>query len=328
MSPRFWITTVTTKEWVPEEMLEQNVLNTVLGATTGSAREDARSKPDAADASAFGAALDDASRSKGSGKAAKEEKSDAKSEAKEARKKEARDQEEARLAKHPQDASAAIHLKKMMHKNTDTLSLAEKQALRVAEFAGENQQPLARQAVPQSPTHQVAVQPGKSPRAETSGQAASPQVHQESERVDKRTAEAVEQLQKQEQGRPAPTSLEGMIAKEADFASELQKTQQATRSQERQSVIDQILQQVEVRNLANRTELNLKLNPEYLGELKVKLVHTDDGIRADFETSSKRTRELLREGEEDLKTQANAKGVRLRSTRFRLVDSQEMAGEA
>lgn len=308
-------------------MLEQNVLNTVLGATAGATREDSRNRADAADPSAFGAALEEASRSKEGAKSNKEEKSEAKSEAKEARKKEVRDQEDAKLSKHTKDAAAAIHLKKMMHKNTDTLSLAEKQALRVAEFAGENQQPLARPT--QSPVSASTPQlSGKTTRAEMADKSLSPQVRNEAERVDARTAEAVEQLQKQEQGRPAPASLEGMIAKEADFASELQKTQQVSRSQERQSVIDQILQQIEVRNLANRTELNLKLNPEYLGELKVKLVHTDDGIRADFETSSKQTRELLREGEEELKAQANAKGVRLRSARFRLVESQDMAGEA
>lgn len=310
-----------------DEMLEQNVLNTVLGATAGAAREDSRNRPDAADPSAFGAALEEASRSKEGGKSSKEDKSEAKSEAKEARKKEVRDQEDAKLSKHTKDAAAAIHLKKMMHKNADTLSLAEKQALRVAEFAGENQQPLARPA-PSSVSVSTPQFSGKTARSEAADKALSPQIRKEAERVDARTAEAVEQLQKQEQGRPAPTSLEGMMAKEADFASELQKTQQVNRSQERQSVIDQILQQIEVRNLANRTELNLKLNPEYLGELKVKLVHTDDGVRADFETSSKQTRELLREGEEELKAQANAKGVRLRSARFRLVESQDMAGEA
>ncbi len=308
-------------------MLEQNVLNTVLGATAGATREDSRNRADAADPSAFGAALEEASRSKEGAKSNKEEKSEAKSEAKEARKKEVRDQEDAKLSKHTKDAAAAIHLKKMMHKNTDTLSLAEKQALRVAEFAGENQQPLAR-PTPSPVSASTPQLSGKATRAEVADKSLSPQVRNEAERVDARTAEAVEQLQKQEQGRPAPASLEGMIAKEADFASELQKTQQVSRSQERQSVIDQILQQIEVRNLANRTELNLKLNPEYLGELKVKLVHTDDGVRADFETSSKQTRELLREGEEELKAQANAKGVRLRSARFRLVESQDMAGEA
>ena len=220
----------------------------------------------------------------------------------------------------------AIHMKKLMSKNVDTLSLAEKQALRLAEFADQSlqnvktQTQLIQQPVAQAPQSSKAGKTAKSPTemgVSSKDLAAS---QRGEERADAKTLEAVEQLQKKDHAKSSSaTNLDQLLVKESSFADELHKTSSADKARERQSVIDQILSQIEVRNFANRTELHLKLNPEYLGELKVKLVHTDDGIRADFETSNKATRELLREGEEDLKAQAKGKGVRFKSMRFTLV---------
>jgi len=314
-------------------MLDQNVLNSVL-STGGVGRAEAKPKEEPGDAEAFNAALNDASSSP---KSKKLDKEDSKREAKDSKdkKREARDQEEAKAAPPAQDRLGAIHLKKLMTKNVDTLSLAEKQALRLAEFASPDQQNVKTQAqlAQQMPVPQQAA--GQSHK---SGKTAKPNPEgvsardvgargREAERADEKTLAAVEELQSKEQTKGQSSgSLDQLLVKEANFADELRKTSAADKARERQSVIDQILQQIEVRNFANRTELNLKLNPEYLGELKIKLVHTDDGIRADFETSSKATRQVLREGEEDLKTQASAKGVRLRSMRVTLVDKVE--GEA
>ena len=309
-------------------MLDQNTLNSVL-TTGGAPRPDAKAKEGTGDAEAFNAALNDASASPKSKKADKEE---AKAEAKDSKekKREAKEHEDAKLAQRPIDRTGAIHMKKLMAKNVDTMSLAEKQALHLAEYANQAEQnvktqpQLANQPLltPQSQAS-GAGKTAKSPAEMVAGRQGSGKDRGDSERADDKTLRAVEELNKKDHVKSSSSNLDQLLVKESSFAEELNKTSAADKASERQSVIDQIMQQIEVRNFANRTELHLKLNPEYLGELKVKLVHTEDGIRADFETSSKATREILREGEEELKTQAAGKGVRLKSMRFTLVDKLE-----
>jgi flagellar hook-length control protein FliK len=311
-------------------MLDQNMLNSVL-SSGGVARPELKAKEDGGDAAAFNSALNDASAAPKSKKADKEE---TKAEAKDSKdkKREAKEHEDAKLAHKPQDRTGAIHIKKLMAKNVDTMSLAEKQAMRLAEFANQDQQNVKTQPqLAQQPQAQPqAAKAGRTTKAPTEmvgGREASAKVRGEADRADDKQLQAAEELQKKDQGKTSSSSnLDQLLVKESSFADELRKTSSADKARERQSVIDQILAQIEVRNFANRTELNLKLNPEYLGELKVKLVHTDDGIRADFETSSKATREILREGEEDLKAQAKEKGVRFRTMRVTLVDKMDDAG--
>jgi flagellar hook-length control protein FliK len=313
-------------------MLDQNVLNSVL-SSGGAAPTEAKTKVEKGDAEAFGAAMDEANGSKSAKTKDKKEAKDAddsKAEKNKDRDKKADQHEEQKSAQRAQDTASALHMKKLLSKNVDTLSLAEKQALRIAEFANEGMQPV--KALPnsqaQQPQAQAASRQGKSAKGEVelaqNRQSAGSRVASEAaaERVDEKQQKAVEELNKQDQSKTSG-SLEQLISKESNFAEELSKTSQADRNRDRQSVIDQILQQIEVRNFNNRTELNLKLNPEYLGELKVKMIHTDDGVRAEFETSSKKTRELLRDAEDDLRTQATAKGVRLGAMRFTLVDKVE-----
>ena len=308
-------------------MLDQTALNSVLNS--GLAPQ-AKPKEEATDAEAFNAVLNDATTPK---KGEKAEKGEAKSETKDSKDKkqrEVREQEDkdSKVA-HQQtlDRGNALQMRKLMSKNVDTLSLAEKQALRVAEFANADQQnvktapQLAQQ--PQALPTQQAAKTGKSGRPSDTpvGKEASTKVRAAAERADEKGQEVAEEVHKREQGKSSSASnLDQKLVKEANFTDELQKSSNAERARERQSVVDQILQQIEVRNFANRTELHMKLNPEYLGELKVKLVHTDDGIRCDFETSSRATRQLLREGEEELKTAAAGKGVRMRSMNVTLVD--------
>lgn len=314
-------------------MLDQNALNSVLSGSAVT-RSETKSKEEPGDAEAFNAALNDASTSK----TKKADKEEAKGESKDAKekKREAKEQdhEEARKVGTAQDRLGQIHMKKLMTKNVDTMSLAEKQAMRLAEFANQDQQNVKSQVqLAHQPTPQPQAQAGKNPKAPkaptdlVADRGASARVRGQAEVADAKTQEAVEELQKQDQGKGnSSQNLDQLLAKEANFVDELRKTSGAEKAREKQSVIDQILQQIEVRNLANRTELNLKLNPEYLGELKVKLVHTDEGIRADFETSSKATREILRDAEEDLKTQAVGKGIRFRAMRVTLVDKVEDTG--
>lgn len=314
-------------------MLDQNVLNSVL--SSGAVGKTESRKAEKEDGDAFSAALGEASKDKES-KSKDTKASKAEAREKEARKLEARDQEDKqKAAAQAKTPTSSVQMQKLMKKNVDTLSLSEKQALRVAEFANEAEQQARKSVSAAPPQAQAQTQPGaatakgqRSTPGEVAARGASSLARPglEAERVDEKTRKAVEELQSREQPKGGAGNLDQLLARESKFAEEMQKTGQVERAQERQSVIDQIMQQIEVRNFANRTELNFKLNPEYLGELSVKLVHSDDGVRADFETSSKRTRDLLREGEEDLRTQAGQKGVRLKAMRFTVVDSVQGAG--
>ncbi len=101
---------------------------------------------------------------------------------------------------------------------------------------------------------------------------------------------------------------------------------EAARDEQRRQVMDQILAQIDVRNVANQTEMNLRLNPEYLGEVKITLVHDDEGgVKAMFKTTSKATREVLDENGTELIEQARGKGVRIGSMAVQLVDDIESA---
>jgi hypothetical protein len=311
-------------------MLEQNALNSVLN--TGVNARETKTKEEPTDAEAFNAVLNDATSTKKGAK--KEETKSEPKDAKEKKQREAREQDEkdSKVAQQQQTLDRNGQIRKLMTKNVDTLSLAEKQALRVAEFASLDQQnvktaPQLAMPQPQAPAAQTA-KTGKSakPSDMAVGKEASSKVRAAAERADEKNTEMAEETHKKETGKHSATgNLDQALVKEANFADELRKTSAADKAAERKSVVDQIMQQIEVRNFANRTELNFRLNPEYLGELKVKLVHTDDGVRADFETSSRATRQLLRDGEEELKTQASTKGVRMRSMKVTLVDKVDTA---
>lgn len=99
---------------------------------------------------------------------------------------------------------------------------------------------------------------------------------------------------------------------------------EVARAEQRRQVMDQILAQIDVKNVANQTEMNLRLNPEYLGEVKISLVHDDEGgVKATFKTTSRATREVLDENQTELIDQAKGKGVRIGSMAVELVDDIE-----
>ncbi len=96
---------------------------------------------------------------------------------------------------------------------------------------------------------------------------------------------------------------------------------EAARQEQRRMVMDQILTNIQVRNVANQTEMQLRLNPEYLGEVKITLVHDDEGgIKAKFSTTSKVTSEVLAESKTELMEQAAGKGVRIGSMDVEFVE--------
>jgi hypothetical protein len=96
---------------------------------------------------------------------------------------------------------------------------------------------------------------------------------------------------------------------------------EANRAEQRRAVMDQLLTKIQVRNVANQTEMQLRLNPEYLGEVKISLIHDDEGgVRATFTTTSKVTKEILSENKLELMDQASDRGVRIGSMDVEYVD--------
>ena len=95
--------------------------------------------------------------------------------------------------------------------------------------------------------------------------------------------------------------LEQLLNQEVAKTEDVNKADQQKAYEQRQNVLDQIIKHVEVRNFQNQTEMNLRLNPEYLGELKINMQHTKDGgVTTTIQTSSRVTRKLLEEAKDDL----------------------------
>jgi flagellar hook-length control protein FliK len=78
---------------------------------------------------------------------------------------------------------------------------------------------------------------------------------------------------------------------------------------------------MDVRNFGDKTELQLRLNPEYLGELKMNIVHEDGKMVAKFETTSREVRELLEESFSELNEEFGKKGLKLTGSSVKLVEN-------
>lgn len=143
---------------------------------------------------------------------------------------------------------------------------------------------------------------GKEGKTKDAGNAAASENEKsEGKIVDKSLAEAV--LRHTEEGKAA---------------------QQNPTIKKRQQVINQIVEHMELRNLANRDELHLKLNPEYLGELKIKLTRGENGeVSAQFITTSDETKEVLQDSRSELRTRVEATGLKLGTISIAKVDDLE-----
>ncbi|MFA7480317.1 MAG: flagellar hook-length control protein FliK [Vulcanimicrobiota bacterium] len=96
---------------------------------------------------------------------------------------------------------------------------------------------------------------------------------------------------------------------------------ETARAEQRRAVMDQLLTKIQVRNVANQTEMQLRLNPEYLGEVKISLIHDKEGgVKATFQTTSKLTREILAENKDELMEKARSNGVRIGEMDVEFVD--------
>ena len=316
--------------------MDGHLIHSLMGTNVPTEKKEKRTE---GDGDAFSKALEDATgKSSTSGKAGQamiDDKSDKASEKKEDKKKQAKAEQEEYLKASGQklDKGTPAYLRKLMQTNVDTLSMADKQAMRLAEFSNEGQAKAAQQKLQQQPMAQqnfnqqvTGVSTPQAGKASGRGDSDAASEHTPTRDSQPKDSAAFEKaLTAQSPAEKGTVNLEKLLARESKATEEVSKTTQAEKNHDRQVVIDQILSQIEVRNLANKTELHLRLNPEYLGELKMNLVHTEEGVRADISTTSKSTRALLLEGEDDLREQAKNKGVRLGKVNIKLVDDMDAA---
>lgn len=304
-----------------------------IDALTGTSDSKKR-KPEASpgDADAFASVMGQASEPEGGGGKksdliSKEESAKEKADKADASKKREaeRDDKDAAKADRKKDAVAqgkvSDFLKNTASKDPATLSMAERQTFRLGEFAAQNNKPMGGMA--QMLASQGIDMNSFSPQQIMSllsrmdvqelGKMMS-QMQTSGFKVDEESLKQLkEQLNAQMQNTPGKEQANFNLQ---DFMSAgmPKEAGEAARQEQRKAVMDQILSNIEVRNVANQTEMQLRLNPEYLGEVKISLIHDEDGgIRATFQTTSKATSEVLNENKEDLMDQARGKGVRIGS---------------
>lgn len=302
--------------------MENQFFVSMLGA--GSVQQERESKSSTAtDSRAFSSCLDEAASGKeNSNNQLISEKETAKQAAERQKAAKADAQAQAKAAQvkafqNPRMGSKAF-LYDMMYRNPDTLSMAEKQALKL-DTAAKSGAGL--------PTQQTKDGKGKTGAASQNGVSVkgendSKGLLQADTKNQGKVKEDTGKMAKSEAGQAASASSKAASSEKgvsdnvainnAAKTEEAHKTQQAARTEKRQQVIDQIVTHMEIRNFANRDELQLRLNPEYLGELKIKLVKNEDGeLSAQFITDSEETSQILQESRSELRTNIEKKGMRL-----------------
>lgn len=303
--------------------MENPMIATIVG--TSGASQTSSKKSEKGDADAFSRELDKATGDKEESGKTRSFISDDKQVKREDKKETAAQKAEAERVENLDQKLQQKHLSKLngylydlAYKNPDTLSLGEKQSMRLGEFSPVGLHDL----------RGMLTERGLNLRDLSFTQLA--RVTREGSRG--QVSDQLDHLVKEkDKDREFEKLVSGETQPQKDLAKELRSVQQNAEvktqhqaeevRQNRQVVIDQILQHIEVRNLANKTELSLKLNPEYLGDLRIKLVHGKEGIKAEFETTSRTTREVIEENEEELRTKVSDRGVRLNEVSVKLVDA-------
>lgn len=309
--------------------MESSSINTLTGVA-GDSRPKKETATSAGNADAFASAMGEAGGAAEGKKADMIDRPDAAKDKDAAAKKE--QAQESKPEHKKADGRVSEYLKTTAGKDPATLSMVEKGAFRVGEFASGAQagspmtglaQMLAQQGIdvtgfsPEQIKSMMSRMDAKEIGKLMSGLTSEPA---KSVQADEKTLKDLkEKLAQAAQNAPADApafNLESLVG-----AGVSKEAGEAARAEQRRQIMDQILAQIDVKNVANQTEMNLRLNPEYLGEVKITLVHDDEGgVRANFQTTSKATREVLSESSEELISQARGKGVRIGAMNVSLVD--------
>lgn len=309
-----------------------------IGALTGTAETKKKKSTSPGDADAFASAMGDVAEAEGDGekkaelinkeesakekadKAAADKKSDAKAEAKN----DAQSKTKATAKK----GSVNGFLQNIANKDPATLSMAERSAFRLGEFSGKGQsqiggigQMLAQQGIDMSGFSPQQIMSLMS-RMDTKelGKMMS-QMNVEGGKFDE---EALANLKEQVSASTQNTAKEapaGFNVENFAAAGQPKEAGESARAEQRRNIMDQLITKIQVRNVANQTEMQLRLNPEYLGDVKIQLTHGEDGkIKANFQTTSKLTSEILAESKEEMLDQIRDKGISFDSMSVAYVD--------
>jgi len=223
--------------------------------------------------------------------------------------KEDREEIEKRLQKRAYDRSAELspmlnYIYNLAHKDPATLSLTERQWMRLEDTIGQ---------VGMKELMRMLAQRGLAMKDLSYDQIIQlTQRHGEAQVV-----AFLDELvkQKRAQQRAETAALTTGAAREAEEQpprvekmTETQETAEAERQLKRDEVIKQIVDSIEIRSLMEKTEVAIRLNPEYLGELFVKLDLSGDRVRARFQTTSREVRDVILKYGEELKAACKKKG--------------------
>lgn len=229
----------------------------------------------------------------------------------------------------------------VVYQNPDTMSLSEKQALQIEQNpdhtvgAGEFKKMLEQKGLKMTDlnlhdfAHLMKTKNHSQMRAyldKLSDMKQKGLLDQTEETKDvEKGKEKVAEKQAVEKGETPKARMDGFAEViQAGKAEKNKEAEEAAHKTRRDEVIDQVLQKIEVRNIGNKTELQMRLNPEYLGELKIKFTHDENGhLVAKFETTSREVKDLLNESIDDLKGSLDKRGLKLDKAKVELVDEME-----
>ena len=260
----------------------------------------------------------------------------------------------ARLGMKTDITSMANYLYNVTLQNPDSLSMSEKQALRVGEFSSQavgikdlqkmlEQRGLNLRNLSFTQLAQLTQRNNRSqvtsfldqltsqmrqgrPEAAAMAQAAPAPVKAERDKATKedegRKDAQAKEAQSLTQQPSTPPEPQVPLA-QAPVPSQGAQQAAEARRQERENVLQQIIQKMEIRNLGNRTELSLKLNPEYLGDLRVQLSTQNGRMEARFETSSKEVRGYIEEGMSVLREKFATQGLNLDRISAHVVEAED-----
>jgi len=238
---------------------------------------------------------------------------------------------------------ALNYIYNIMYKNPDTLSLSEKQAFKLVEQSGDKDVGVGLKEFSDMLKHKglkmrdlslrdfskLISRKGRSQIDAYLDKVANDkrngllEQREEPEKLEKDKGK-VDEKQVAERSEKPGARLENISQlNEALKADPTKQTEKTARQVKREEVIDQIIKHIEVRNIGEMTDLKIRLNPEYLGELKMNITFEDGRMTTRFETTSREVRQLLKDSLEELKGEMRKKGLKIDRADVKLVDSME-----
>lgn len=247
----------------------------------------------------------------------------------------------------PADMSMANYLYNIVLRNPDSLSMIEKQAFRLGEFSNEwvgvkelqrmlNERGIHLRDLSMTQLAQLTQRNSKPQitaflndvlrqmretsrytiRVQDLYYALEPSQRDERER---KTVEARGgELHPSDRGQPGGPDV---LSTDVPHAERSEAAERQRRNEQRENVMRQIIARMEIQTVGRRTDLTLKLNPEYLGEMRVTLSTEGGRMEAAFETTSREVRQYIEEGWESLRGTFSRKGLNLARVSATLVES-------